>query len=297
MIQFTIQQDEAGLTIKQYLQTKQQFSRRLMTRLTKEKDYIRVNNRPRRIDYRLQGNDLLTVTFPTEQIGTRMVAEQIPLNIVYEDEHFLIIDKQPNIAVMPSFNYPKGTIANGILGYYEKKQLPYTVHVVTRLDRNTSGLMVIAKHHYSHSLFAKMIEERTLIRKYTAIVQGKMTTTQGTITSRIGRVEDSIIKRTVTHTGKRAITHYDVQTVTDSYSVVYIQLETGRTHQIRVHFSHIGHPLIGDDLYGVTSDEIDRQALHCHEIQFNHPITKKPLTFQAKLPADIQLLLRWSVNN
>lgn len=291
MIQFIIDSNEAGMTIKQYLRVKHQFSRRLMTRLTREKNYIRVNNKQRRIDYRLQANDCLTVTFPVEQIGARMIAEQIPLEIVYEDEHFLIIDKQSNIAVMPSFNYPTGTIANGILGYYEKKQLPYTVHVVTRLDRNTSGLMVIAKHHYSHSLFAKMIQEQTLVRKYTAIVEGQMQTTQGTITAKIGRAQDSIIKRTVTPTGKPAITHYHVQTVTNNYSVVHIRLETGRTHQIRVHFSYIGHPLVGDDLYGKACEGIARQALHCHELQFVHPITKKSMIFQAKLPADMQALL------
>lgn len=291
MIQFIIDSNEAGMTIKQYLRVKHQFSRRLMTRLTREKNYIRVNNKQRRIDYRLQANDCLTVTFPVEQIGARMIAEQSPLEIVYEDEHFLMIDKQSNIAVMPSFNYPMGTIANGILGYYEKKQLPYTVHVVTRLDRNTSGLMVIAKHHYSHSLFAKMIQEQTLVRKYTAIVEGQMQTTQGTITAKIGRAQDSIIKRTVTPTGKPAITHYHVQTVTNNYSVVHIRLETGRTHQIRVHFSYIGHPLVGDDLYGKASEGIARQALHCHELQFVHPITKKSMIFQAKLPADMQALL------
>lgn len=291
MIRFIIAKDEAGMTVKQYLKKRRQFSRRLLSRLTKEKNSILVNNKERRIDYRLKINDRLTITFPTEQIGARMKAEQISLNIVYEDEFLLIINKPPHIAAMPSFNYPTGTIANGILGYYEKENLPYTVHIVTRLDRNTSGLMVIAKHHYSHSLFSQMMQKDLLIRKYTAIVQGYMKTTLGTITAPISRAEDSIIKRKVHETGKRAITHYQVQQRTDHYSLVHIQLETGRTHQIRVHFSHIGHPLIGDDLYGKASKHIDRQALHCHEVQFNHPVTQEKMIFTANLPKDIQDLL------
>jgi len=296
MIQFTISAEEAGMTIKQYLQRKHKFSGRLMTRLTRDKNNIRVNNENKLINDRLQTNDLLTVKFPKESIGERLIAEQIPLNIVYEDQHLLVINKAPHIAVLPSFTDANGTIANGVLGYYQTKNLPYTVHIVTRLDRNTSGLMIIAKHHYSHSRLAQMIDKKQIQRKYTAIVQGVLTDHKGTMTYPIGRQSGSIIKRTVTETGKRAVTNYEVQAIGKNFTVVTIELETGRTHQIRVHFAHLGHPIIGDGLYGEESEQINRQALHCHQLNFVHPITKMPMTFQANIPSDMGEFLSSSVN-
>lgn len=294
MMHYTIQAEEAGMTIKQYLQRKHKFSRRLMTRLTRDKGNIRVNHKNKLINYRLQVNDLLMVKFPKESIGERLIAEQIPLNIVYEDQHLLVINKDPHIAVLPSFTDANGTIANRVLGYYQAKKLPYTVHIVTRLDRNTSGLMIIAKHHYSHSLFSQMIDHQQIQRKYTAIVQGILPNQKGTITYPMSRKSGSIIQRTVSETGKRAVTSYEVQATGKDFTVVTIELETGRTHQIRVHFAHLGYPVIGDGLYGEKSDQINRQALHCHQLNFVHPITKMPMTFQANLRPDMNAIINSS---
>lgn len=287
MLQYEISAQYEGLTIKQFLKKHQQFSQRLLTSLTRDFGFIQVNQNNQRIDYRLKAKDQLKVIFPPEEKGARLIAEQIPLDIVFEDDYCLIINKRANIAVLPSFNYPSGTIANGILGYYEQNNIPYTVHIVTRLDRDTTGLMLVAKNRYSHGLFAKLLNQDLIERRYTAIVHGQMADQLGTIEAPIGRVKDSIIKRQVTYMGKQAITHYNTKEINEKFSIVHIRLETGRTHQIRVHFAHIGHPLVGDHLYGQSSDFIKRQALHCHQLSFIHPLTNKQMNFVVPLPEDM----------
>jgi len=177
------------------------------------------------------------------------------------------------------------------LGYYESNKIPYTVHVVTRLDRDTSGLLLVAKHRYSHSLLAKAQKLGKIKRTYKAIVEGNLEKVQGTIDLPIGRKQGSIIEREVNESGKRAITKYKTIKKFSSHSFIEVELETGRTHQIRVHFSHIGHPLVGDDLYGGNRMNIDRQALHCYKLRFEHPFTKETIELESKLPADMKNLI------
>lgn len=223
------------------------------------------------------------VVFPPEQRGTFLQPEPISLAIVYEDDHVIVIEKSANMASIPSVHHQTGTVANGLIYHYDKQGLDYTVHIVTRLDRDTSGLMLVAKHRFSHSLLAGVKIDRT----YQAIVEGKLLIDSGTIDAPIARKETSIIERMVTPNGKRALTHYRTLQTTRFGTLVEVVLETGRTHQIRVHFAHLGHPLLGDDLYGGTVDQLSRQALHCTAIRFIHPVTKKSCSFSSKLADDL----------
>ncbi|WP_368654575.1 RluA family pseudouridine synthase [Ornithinibacillus sp. 4-3] len=279
-----------GMMLRDYLQKELHFSRRIIKGLTSTPGNIWINNEPQTVRYTLCVGDRLFIQFPPEERGSVLQPEPIPLTMIYEDDDLMIIDKPAGMATLPSSVHRSGTLANGILAYYDKKHLPFTVHIVTRLDRDTSGIVLIAKHQYSHSLLAKALKEGNVMRKYFAGVEGKLLPKQGTINAPIGRDTRSIIKRLVTEEGKTAISHYQVKQEMGSYSLVEIKLETGRTHQIRVHFSYIGHPLAGDDLYGGTRIDIARQALHCSEISFEHPISKKIMHFRSSNPEDIEKL-------
>lgn len=285
-----IKEQHEGMILKNYMRKELSISRNILKSLKYDGEIL-INNERVDVRYKLQANDVLRVKFPPEERGFYMEAEDIPLSIVYEDKDVLVIDKQPGIVAVPTPHIPKGTIANGVLHYYEKQNLPYTVHIVTRLDRNTSGLMLIAKHRYIHSLFAKAHEAKEIYRSYVAVVKGNLKEKVGTINFPIGRMEGSFIEREVSPEGREAITHYEVIGEGDGYSVVKVVLETGRTHQIRVHFSHIGHPLLGDELYGVQSPHIKRQALHCKELRFRHPITGEIIELTSKVPTDMEFLL------
>lgn len=287
-MKWIIKEDHAGMLIRDYLRNIQHFSRRMLIAAKSAEGSILVNGEKQTVRYELQAGDILEIRLPSEKKGADLVAEHIPIEIVYEDEDILVIHKPAGIASMPSLNDRYGTIANAILGYYERRQIPYTVHIVTRLDRDTSGLMLVAKHRYSHSLLAKAQKAGEIERNYIAIVEGYLKDQSGVISAPIGRDPDSIIKRMVIESGQEAITKYKVIQELKEASVVQVHLITGRTHQIRVHFSYIGHPLIGDTLYGSQTNEImKRQALHCETISFIHPFTKKSMTFYAALPPDM----------
>lgn len=290
-VKWMITQEQDGMSIRDYLRSVQTFSRRLIIKVKEEDGQIRVNGVDQTVSYTLAVGDEIEVIFPPEKIGLGLVPEDFPLSIVYEDEAVLVLDKPAGIATIPSFKHTNGTIANAVLGHYRKYHVPYTVHVVTRLDRDTSGLMLVAKHQYSHSLLSNDQRAGNVTRNYCAVVEGILPQLAGTIDANIGRKEGSIIERTVVETGKRAITHYQVEDQSSSYTLVSIKLETGRTHQIRVHFSHFGHSLAGDNLYGGSTKDINRQALHCKKLSFSHPFTKKVMQFQSAPPIEMLKLL------
>lgn len=279
------------MSIYEYLQKVHFFSRRIIIALKFDGGQILVNGLPKTVRYRLAVDDLLSIVFPPEIIGDNLKPEDIPLDIIYEDDDIIVMNKEAGMATMPSPNHRTNTVANGLLAYYARNNIPYTIHVVTRLDRDTSGLMLIAKHRYSHSLLAESQLHGKLKREYKALVEGRLETKQGKIDAKIARKEDSIIERTVSEHGKEAITFYEVITECNDHSLIHIELQTGRTHQIRVHFSHIGHPLIGDDLYGNKNDEIKRHALHCGRLSFKHPLSKREVSFHMPIPADMRRLI------
>ncbi|QGH35611.1 RluA family pseudouridine synthase [Gracilibacillus salitolerans] len=277
-----------GLLLREYLLEVRGISRRILTAIKFEGGKLLVNNSNVTVRHPLSENDEVEVIFPPENRSELLVPEPIPIDIVYEDEDILVLNKAPHITTIPSSHHPSNTLANGIIHYYDQQQVPYTVHVVTRLDRDTSGLLLIAKHRYSHSILFQDQHECTVNRRYQAIVAGHLTEKKAVLDNPIDRAPDSIIERMVASTGKKAVTHYQVKDELKDISLVEIKLETGRTHQIRVHFSSIGHPLIGDSLYDGDTTKLKRQALHCHKLAFNHPLTKERMEFEIPLADDLE---------
>lgn len=217
----------------------------------------------------------------------------IPLDILYEDDEILVLNKPPFMSVHPSMGNYQTTLANGVMYHFEQTGGPKVFRAVNRLDKNTSGICVVAKSQYIHSLISRQIQSGNFKRRYYAVIKGCTKCECGTVDLPIKRECESIIKRVVANDGKRAVTHYKTIEKTERYSLMDIVLETGRTHQIRVHFSHIGCPLFGDWLYGNEDDGelIKRQALHAYKIEFRHPISGECLDFTTPLPEDMKNLI------
>ncbi len=279
-----------GIVLREFLLKELNISSRLLKRLKSTDGKLLINGSKQTVRYVLKKDDILEIVFPPEEKSS-VLPEKMSLEIVYEDEDLLVINKEAGIPTIPSKLHPTGTLANGIAYYYKEKNIPFTIHIVTRLDKDTSGLVLVAKHQYSHSLLSDLQRENNIKRVYRAIIHGSLDKKKGTIDAPIGRNPDSIIERMVRGDGKRAVTHYEVIQQTDAYSEVKIDLETGRTHQIRVHFSYLSHPLVGDDLYGGKTGELNRQALHCAEISFIHPLSKEKIQIVSNLPADMQKII------
>ncbi|TQS75799.1 RluA family pseudouridine synthase [Ornithinibacillus gellani] len=282
-----IDKEHEGLSIRDYLRQEHAFSRRILKAVIYEGGSIKVNGQERTLAYRLMTADNLLVDFPPERIGSHMQPENMNLDILYEDDAVIVLNKPAGRASIPSLHHPTGTIANGLLQYYDETGITSTVHIVTRLDRDTSGLMLIAKNRYSHSILSSSQRAGEVERDYMAIAEGIVHPEFGTIDAPIGRKPDSIIERVVDPDGQPAVTHYQNKRKTATHTLLHIRLETGRTHQIRVHLAHIGYPLAGDDLYGGSLDIIKRHALHCAAIRFIHPFTKEWMSFEAVMPTDM----------
>lgn len=290
-MKFVIKPEEEGQFLRDYLRGRVKLSARFIKKLTSKPGYLTMNGEHVTVRYLVKSGDVLHIKIPEEKPSNFIQPEELPLEVVYEDDWLLVLDKEAGIPSMPSHIYPSGTIANGLLAYYDKHNLPYTIHIVTRLDKDTSGLMLIAKHQHSHSLLSQMQKEQRIDRYYEAIVAGNIKVDAQTINNRIRRKPSSIIEREVAADGKEAITHFRVIERYKEYTYVSVRLETGRTHQIRVHFSNIGHPLLGDDLYGGSLELLKRQALHCAKLKFTHPFTNEPLIFRAEIPKTWNKLL------
>lgn len=292
MYQWIIDEVDHQRMLREYLLERRKISKRALTSIKYKGGKILVNGEEKTVRYILQQGDRIEIIFPPEKRSGWMTPVDIPLSIIYEDEHVLVINKPPKLATIPSRHHPTQTLANGIIHYYDQKGLPYTVHVVTRLDRDTSGLVLIAKQRYSHSILFQDQQEKKIKRSYIAIVEGVLKEKKGVINYPIARASDSILKRMVSEIGQQAITHYQVREETPVASLVDLYLETGRTHQIRVHCEYIGHPLFGDSLYNGNMDFNDRQALHCQSLTFQHPTTREEMHFEIALPDDMEKL--WS---
>ncbi|WP_077310174.1 RluA family pseudouridine synthase [Terribacillus halophilus] len=281
-LSWTLQEE---VSLKDFLKS-QGVSRRLFKTLKEEPELVTLNQLPALLWYTGKPGDCLEIKLPDEEAGGFMEPEPIDLTIVYEDEHVIVLDKQPGVAVIPSMNQPNGTIANGLLWHYQQQGLAYTVHILTRLDRDTSGLMLIAKHRYAHTLLAADQKQGRIYRSYAALVEGQLIQGAGSIHQPIGRKEGSIIEREVRQDGQDALTYYRIQERFACHTLLEMKLATGRTHQIRVHMAFLDHPLAGDTLYGGRTDLLKRQALHSQQLRFTHPFTKRVLTFHSAIPAD-----------
>ena len=249
------------------------------------------NGKPAKKNDKLNIGDEISVQIP-EPRETDIVAKDIPLHIVYEDEDLLVINKPADMPIHPSLNNYENSLANALAWYFAKQDKPFVFRCINRLDRDTSGLTIVAKHMLSGGILSSMVAERAIHREYLAIVRGHISPESGTIDAPIGRKGDSIIERQIDfEQGERAITHYTMQEYKNGHSLLSIHLETGRTHQIRVHMKHIGFPLIGDHLYNPDMEYMTRQALHSHRLQFTHPITGETMDFTAPLPVDMLKVL------
>ena len=290
ILKWVIPSSYDGKLMREFL-IDQHISKRTLTAVKFDGGTITVNGKEEDVRYHLIEGDILEMKFPAEKGSGSLVAEEIPLSIIYEDGDVLVVDKPWGMKSIPTKNEPTGSLANAIAGYYERTGICSTVHIVTRLDKDTSGLVLIAKHRHVHHLFSLQQEGREIKRTYEAFAEGRLDSDIGTIEEPIGRKPVSIIEREVRQDGRYALTHYRVKKRFQDFDHIELRLETGRTHQIRVHMSFIGHPLAGDDLYGGSVALIGRQALHCKNLDFFHPVKKEWVHLVAVMPRDMQILL------
>ena len=274
--------------INQILKQEFRISARLLHKLIVNKHITKNGNI---VDTRdsVEYNDIIKVNLDFEEKSENIVSTPIKLDIVFEDESFLILNKPAGIAVHPSILHYKDTLSNGVKFYFESIGLQRKIRPVNRLDFDTSGLILFAKNEYVQECLIQQMASGTFQKEYIAIVSGNFTNKTGTINLPIARKDNSIIERCISDNGQEAITDYTILKQFDGYSVINCSLKTGRTHQIRVHMSAIGHPLLGDTLYGIASPLINRQALHSYKICFIHPISNKLLEFYCDLPDDMKI--------
>lgn len=275
-------------TINSTLQNELKISSRLLYKLIKL-NKIELNHKP--CDTRKTGTfgDMITINFDYEEDNSNIIPTEMNLNIIFEDDWLLVVNKPAGIAIHPSVLHYSDSLCNGIKFYFDKIGLKKKIRPVNRLDLNTSGLVVFAKCEYIQECLINQMKNNQFKKEYLAVCNGFFDKKSGTINLPIARKENSIIERCISENGQTAITHYEVLKEFDNYSLVKCSLETGRTHQIRVHMSAICHPLLGDSLYGSISDLINRQALHCFNLQFIHPVYNNDLNFWSDLPNDFKI--------
>jgi 23S rRNA pseudouridine1911/1915/1917 synthase len=310
---------QSFLRIDKFLSDRLENSSRTRIQNAANAGNILVNNNPVKPNYKIKPGDIVQVVLPTPPREIELIPENIPLNIVYEDDDVLVVNKEPGMVVHPAYGNYTGTLVNALMWHFRDLPLFNTGEsrpgLVHRLDKNTSGILVIAKNEYALNRLSKQFYDRTTDRRYNALIWGIPDPLEGTITGNVGRsIKDRKIMQVFKDDseGKTAITHYKVLEDLGYISLIECKLETGRTHQIRVHFSHIKHPLFNDEEYGGNQilkgttftkyqqfikncfKILPRQALHAKSLAFNHPVTGKRLSFDSNLPDDmIQVIEKW----
>lgn len=300
ILTYQITKEQESKTIRDFL-TEKGYSRHIRTWIKQHSDSLLLNGDPALSYQKLQPGDLLTVRLTEEETSENIIPVPRPLNIVYEDEDLLILNKAADTPVHPSIGNYENTLANGVAWYYASQGKPFIFRCINRLDRDTTGLLILAKNMLSGALLSQQMKERKIHRTYLALVEGELSE-EGTISAPIARTADSLITRQVDfERGEHAVTHYQRLAFSpretfpalehfppQGISLAKLQLETGRTHQIRVHMTHLGHPLIGDTLYNPSTQLMKRQALHSFSLEFCHPVTGEKMYFSAPLPADMK---------
>ena len=294
MILEYIKNTDKYLTVRQVMNEYFHISARLGLKLKKNKKIL-LNGNPTYVDKEIVLGDRIKILLDFKEDNTNIPAIKMDLSILYEDDYLLIIDKPTGIPVHPSILHYEDSLSSGVKYYFNTINLHKKIRPVNRLDNNTSGIVIFAKNEYIHELLSRQMQNKELKKEYIAICEGHLENNSGTIDAPISRKENSIIERCVKSDGDTAITHYKVLNKFVKNNVkmseLLIDLETGRTHQIRVHFSYIGHPIVGDTLYGKESLLISRQALHAYKVYFKHPITKKNMEITSNIPEDILKLI------
>ena len=277
--------------LKQVLKLEFGISDRLLLRL-KTNQKIFINNKNAFINDKINLNDTISILIDFEENNSNIAPTKMDLNIIYEDEYMLILNKSAGIAIHPSCMHFDTSLSNGVKYYFDSIGLKKKIRPVNRLDKDTSGLVIFAKNEYIQECLVNQMKNKTFKKEYLAILNGTLEKNTGTINAPIAREENSIIKRCIREDGDISITHYEViKNINNNMCLVRFILETGRTHQIRVHSAYIGHSIIGDTLYGTSSNLMSRQALHSYKIEFIHPISKEKINFEINLPEDMIKLI------
>lgn len=278
-------------TVKEILTNKFRVSARLLRKLKLNKR-IFCNGKEAWVSDKVGIGDVVTADITFTESNDKIKAQKYALDILYEDNCLLIVNKPADMVVHPTCIHLDGTLANFVKGYLEEKGEIVSTRFVNRLDRETSGVIIFAKNEYTQEALVRQMQSGEFMKEYIAIVYGNIENKSGTINLPIKRAENSIMERVTAADGEYAVTHYEVTKNLDDMSVVRLRLETGRTHQIRVHLKAIGHPIVGDGLYSdIYTDKIKRQALHACAVRFIHPITREIMLIEAKMPFDIKMLI------
>ena len=309
ILTYTIQPEHTGMQLLDFLRSKG-FSRGILSSMKPDKTAIQLNGERGFGKSILQTGDQLRIHIPETDSSENILPVKMDLQILYEDEDILVVNKAADMPVHPSIGNYDNTLANGVAWYFKEKGQNFVYRCINRLDRDTTGALILAKNPYSAAVLSAQMKQRQIRRTYLAIVQG-ITPISGIVDAPIGRVEDSTIERQVDFiNGEKAVTHYtrlaahhscngqsfsplteaDIPKISDTeshtYSLIELHLETGRTHQIRVHMKHIGHPLPGDFLYNPDYRIIKRQPLHSFQLEFAHPVTGEDMCITAPVPGD-----------
>lgn len=289
---YTVTASEDNMALRQYLKNVQKLSSRLIKYSAREKKIV-VNDKVQKLNYIIHTGDVIKVDIQKEE-SQDINPEEMKLEIAYEDTDLVIVNKPPFMVVHPTKSYQHGTLANGLLYYFKQNGENCIVRLVSRLDMNTSGLIIVAKNQYSHMAMARDMKKYDFEKSYMAVVHGNLKDKEGVINLPIYRPSDDTIKRVVDDRGQESITCFNVLKSYNGGDLVKLTLKTGRTHQIRVHLSHLGHPIFGDTLYGNENDDdfIKRQALHAYRLSFKHPRTGKRIEIESELPDDIKELIQ-----
>jgi len=288
ILYYTIQDNDK--TVKNIMRENLNFSQRLSKNLELS-NKIFLNDIVTKLNKKAFAGDILSVEFKEEEDEYNAV--DISIDIIYEDSDLLIVNKPPYIVVHPTKSHQNNTIANGVAYYFKENGIHKKVRLVNRLDMNTSGIVIIAKNPYIHNEMANQMKSNAMEKYYYAIVEGIIKDDEGTVNEPIARLNPEDIIRVVDPSGKECITHYVVKKRSEdkNLSLLKLKLDTGRTHQIRVHMKYLGHPILGDTLYGNESKLIGRQALHCYEMKFIHPRTGEEMVITCPLPQDMEKII------
>lgn len=274
-----------GLSVKKILESNIQISGRLLRKLHKSKSIL-LNGKIAKLGDETKGNDIITIIMEDERDPN--CPQDVPLDIIYEDFDVIALNKQPYMVVHPTKSHDDNTLANGLVAYFIKNNIRKKVRFVNRLDMDTSGILLVAKNPFSHQSLSEQLESNYVEKEYLALVEGVVEKDHGIIDKPIGKEG---IKNVITEEGKPSITKYHVVERYNKGTLLKVKIETGRTHQIRVHLDSIGHPIIGDSLYNKTSDLIKRQALHSFSLVFKQPRTNEKIELEAKLPEDMRRVI------
>ena len=288
---YEITSEYDGFQIDKFLKT-QGYSSANITAIKKMPNNVVINGEWVHMNRKLAAGEVLTVNISEEDSSEKIPPVEMSLDIVYEDEDIIVINKPAGLSIHPSLNHYEDSLANGLAYYYEQQGKPFIFRCANRLDKNTSGLTVIAKHLVSGNILSTMVKNREFHREYYAIVRGTLDEPEGTIDAPIGRDKQDRKKMCVTkENGKEAVTHFKVLKRYKGYTLINLSLETGRTHQIRVHMKYIGYPVYNDPVYTNHKCTSFGQFLHSWKIDFDHPITKEHLHFEVPVPNEFQEFL------